>query len=298
MVQENSLKKVIVIVGPTAVGKTSISIKLAKKYHGEIINADQSQMHKELNIGTAKITKEEMDGVKHHLIDFLEPTEEYSIKDFQDSARKIIDNMDCLPFIVGGSGLYVDSLITDYDLTANKRDNNDEDKYKDLTNEELYDKLYQLNKEAALKTHPNNRKRVLRYLEVVLEKGTIAVKPNKPYYDALVIFLNKPREELYNNINTRCNLMIDSGWAKETKELMDKGINIDKIKEIGYKEIRDYLTDKITKEEAIEEIKKETRHYAKRQITWFKNKMNCVEVENNSEAFEKINSLIDDFLRK
>ena len=122
MVQKSSLKKVVVIVGPTGVGKTKISIKLAKKYNSEIINCDQSQMRKLLNIGTAKITKEEMDGVKHHLIDFLEPISEYSIKDFQDDARDIIDNMETIPFIVGGSGLYVDAVITDYDLTNEKRD--------------------------------------------------------------------------------------------------------------------------------------------------------------------------------
>ena len=132
MVQKSSLKKVVVIVGPTGVGKTKISIKLAKKYNSEIINCDQSQMRKLLNIGTAKIRKEEMDGVKHHLIDFLEPISEYSIKDFQDDARDIIDNMETIPFIVGGSGLYVDAVITDYDLTNEKRDSNLEEQYNSL----------------------------------------------------------------------------------------------------------------------------------------------------------------------
>ena len=122
MVQENSLKKVIVIVGPTGVGKTKLSINIAKEFNLEVINADQSQMRKDLNIGTAKITNEEMQGVKHHLIDFLEPISEYSIKDFQDDARKIIDNSNSIPLIVGGSGLYVDALITDYDLSIEKRD--------------------------------------------------------------------------------------------------------------------------------------------------------------------------------
>ncbi len=296
MVQENSLKKVVVIVGPTGVGKTNISIKLAKKYNGEIINCDQSQMRKELNIGTAKITESEMDGVKHHLIDFLDPISEYSIKDFQDDARNIIDKMECLPFIVGGSGLYVDALITDYDLTAAKRDETNEDKFSSYTNLELYEKLYSLDKEAALKTHSNNRKRVLRYLEIILDKGKLENRPNLPYYDALIIFLNRSRDELYEKINYRCNLMIEQGWIEEVSKLISNGVDVDKIKEIGYRDIKKYLDNKCLKEEMINKIKQDTRHYAKRQITWFKNKMNCVEVLNDENAFEKVCLLIDSFL--
>ena len=298
MVQKSSLKKVVVIVGPTGVGKTKISIQLAKKYNSEIINCDQSQMRKLLNIGTAKITKEEMDGVKHHLIDFLEPISEYSIKDFQDDARNIIDNMDTLPFIVGGSGLYVDAVITDYDLINEKRDENIEELYKDLSNEELYDKLYELNQEAALKTHPNNRKRVLRYLEIVLEKGELVSKPNIPHYDALIIFLNKDREILYNNINKRCEIMFDEGWLEEVIQLKQLGYDINLIKEIGYKEINNYLNDMLSYDEMINKIKQDTRRYAKRQITWFKNKMDCIEIINDENAYDNIVNLIDDFLKK
>lgn len=298
MVQKNSLKKVVVIVGPTGVGKTKISIQLAKKFNSEIINCDQSQMRKLLNIGTAKITKEEMDGVKHHLIDFLEPISEYSIKDFQDDARLLIDNMKCIPFIVGGSGLYIDAVITDYDLSNQKRDNNLEDKFRDLSNEELYDKLYNLNHEAALKTHPNNRKRVLRYLEIVSEKGELVSKPNIPYYDALIIFLNKDREVLYDGINRRCEMMINDGWIEEVKSLKELGYNINLIKEIGYKEISDYLDGLISYEDTIDKIKQETRRYAKRQITWFKNKMNCIEVNNDENAFEFVCNEITNFLNK
>ena len=298
MVQKSSLKKVVVIVGPTGVGKTKISIKLAKKYNSEIINCDQSQMRKLLNIGTAKITKEEMDGVKHHLIDFLETISEYSIKDFQDDARDIIDNMETIPFIVGGSGLYVDAVITDYDLTNEKRDSNLEEQYKDLSNEELYNKLYELNQEAALKTHPNNRKRVLRYLEIVLEKGELVNKPNTPHYDALIIFLNKDREDLYNNINKRCEIMFDEGWIDEVKSLKDLGYNINLIKEIGYKEISDYLDGSLSYDEMMDKIKQETRRYAKRQITWFKNKMNCVEINNDENAYYNIVKIIDEYVKK
>lgn len=298
MVQKNSLKKIIVIVGPTGVGKTKISIQLAKRFNSEIINCDQSQMRKLLNIGTAKITKEEMDGVPHHLIDFLEPISDYSIKDFQDDARNLIDNMNVVPFIVGGSGLYIDAVITDYDLSNQKRDENIEDKYNELTNEELYNKLYNLNQEAALKTHPNNRKRVLRYLEIVSEKGELVSKPNLPYYDSLIIFLNKDREVLYDNINKRCDIMIEEGWIEEVKSLKEMGYDINLIKEIGYKEISDYLDNLISYDEMLEKIKQETRRYAKRQITWFKNKMNCIEVYNDEKAFEFVCDEIVNFLNK
>lgn len=297
MVQKNSLKKVIVIVGPTGVGKTKLSIDVAKKYNLEIINCDQSQMRKELNIGTAKITKEEMNGVKHHLLDFLDSVSDYSIKDFQDDARYIIDNMESIPLIVGGSGLYIDALITDYDLNNEKRDDDLEDQYQTLSNEELYQKLFELNPEAAKKTHPNNRKRVLRYLQIVLEKGTIESKPNLPYYDSLIIFLNKDREILYQNINKRCDQMIQNGWIEEVQNLISNNVDIEKIKEIGYKDLKQYLDNEITLEEATDNIKKETRHYAKRQITWFKNKMDCIEVENDAFAFEKVCNFIDDFLK-
>ena len=297
MVQKNSLKKVIVIVGPTGVGKTKLSIDVAKKYNLEIINCDQSQMRKDLNIGTAKITKDEMNGVKHHLLDFLDSISDYSIKDFQDDARYIIDNMESIPLIVGGSGLYIDALITDYDLNNEKRDDDLEDQYQTLSNEELYQKLFELNPEAAKKTHPNNRKRVLRYLQIVLEKGTIELKPNLPYYDSLIIFLNKDREILYQNINLRCDQMIQNGWIEEVQNLISNNVDIEKIKEIGYKDLKQYLDNEITLEEATDNIKKETRHYAKRQITWFKNKMDCIEIENDAFAFEKVCNFIDDFLK-
>lgn len=296
MVQENSLKKVIVIVGPTAVGKTNLSVLLAKKYGGEIVNADQSQMHKLLNIGTAKINELEMGGVKHHFIDTLDPTEQYSIKDFQDQARNIIDNMNCLPFIVGGSGLYVDSLITNYDLSVKKRNNYDTS-YDNLSNEQLYDRLYSLNQDAALKTHPNNRKRVLRYLEIINEKGNLISNTNSPYYNSLIIFLNNNRDVLYDRINRRCDLMIENGWIDEVKFLIQNNIEVSLIKEIGYNDIYRYLNGELEIDEVVNKIKQDTRHYAKRQITWFKNKMNCIEIINDNNAFNKICTLIDEFIK-
>ncbi len=295
MVQASSLKKVIVIVGPTGIGKTKISIQIAKKYNLEIINADQSQMRTKMNIGTAKITLDEMEGIKHHLIDFLDPITDYSIKDFQDDARNIINNMESIPLIVGGSGLYVDALITNYDLSIEKRDYSLEQKYKNMSNEELYQVLYNLNADAALRTHPNNRKRVLRYLQIIEKNGQLIETKNTPYYNALIIFLNQDRKILYERINNRCEKMFKSGWVNEVYELMNQGYNIDQIKEIGYKDIKEYIDSNISYNEMINKIKQDTRHYAKRQITWFKNKMNCIEVINDNFAFDTICKLIESF---
>lgn len=295
MVQKNSIKKVVAIVGATGVGKTSISIKIAKKYGFDIINCDQSQMRKHLNIGTAKIKKEEMSSVKHHLIDFLEPLKPYSIKDFQTDGRMIINNSDKICLIVGGSGLYIDALLSNYVLDSVKRC--DDEKYSSLTNDELYDLLYSMNQEAALKTHPNNRKRVLRYIEIIEDNKTID-NPNKDLiYDALIIFLNNDRDKLYDNINKRCDEMFNNGWIEEVKGLIDSGYDASLIKEIGYKEINDYIKNNNHDLELLkEEIKKQTRHYAKRQITWFKNKMQAIEIKNDSNAFNSICLLIDSFI--
>lgn len=298
MVQENSLKKVIVIVGPTGVGKTQLSIDIAKKYNGEIINCDQSQMHKMLNLGTAKITEEEKQGIKHYLIDNLLPTENYSISDFQKEARNIIDSMNCLPIIVGGSGLYVDALITDYDLSSPKRDDTFLKQYDNLSNEQLYELLDSYNHEAALKTHPNNRKRVLRYLQLIINEGTIVKRENTPYYNALILFINRDRNELYERINKRCDMMFANGWIEEVLSIMNQGVDINNIKEIGYLDIYKYLNNEFSLEEVKEKIKKDTRHYAKRQITWFKNKMNCIEITNDCNLNNKVNEYINDFLNK
>ncbi len=298
MVQKNSLKKVVVIVGPTGVGKTDLSITIAKKFNGEIINCDQSQMHLLLDIGTAKITDEEKQGIKHYFIDNLEPAQNYSINDFQREARNIIDSMNSLPIIVGGSGLYVDALITDYDLSSPKRDDEFIKQYESLSNEQLYKLLNSYNPEAASKTHPNNRKRVLRYLQLVISEGTVSKRENTPYYDALILFINRNRDELYERINKRCDLMFENGWVDEVSNLEKKGIDITRIKEIGYLDIYKYLHNELSLDEVKEKIKKDTRHYAKRQITWFKNKMDCIEIFNDDNLNDKAIQYVSEFLNK
>ncbi len=287
------MKKVVIITGPTAVGKTDISIKLAKYYNAEIINADASQFRKHLNIGTAKITKEEMDGVKHHLIDIIEPTEDFSIKDFQEQGRSLINQID-RPFVVGGSGLYINALIQDYNLEAKSRD---ESVFDDLSNDELHEMLASLDKVASEKIHKNNRRRVIRYIELIKEQGSVVVKEPVFIYDVLVITLSRDREVLYDRINKRFDKMIDDGFLDECISLKNQNIDLSKIKDIGYKEAGLYLNHQISFDEFKEMVKQNTRHLAKKQLTWFRNKLNCVLIDLDKISFEEILEIINNFYK-
>ena len=278
------MKKVIVITGPTGVGKTNLSISLAKYFHGEIINADASQIHQDLNIGTAKISNNEMNNITHYLIDCIKPTEEYSIKDYQDEARKIIDNLKSLPFIVGGSGLYIKSVIDEYNLSNSSRQDHPE--WDNLSNDELYQLLYNIDKETALDKNNINDNLNENY------------KCNK-HYNSLVICLTRPREELYNRINQRCEDMFQNGWIDECISLRNK-YSLKSIKEIGYKEIDQYLDNKNhTNEDLInlkELIKQKTRNYAKRQMTWFRHQLDCKFINMDNDTYDKCINLINNFL--
>ena len=287
------MKPLIVITGPTAVGKTSISIELAKHFNGEIINADASQMRKYLNVGTAKITTEEMDNVPHHLIDFLDPNETFSIKDFQDKGRQIIDNIET-PFIVGGSGLYIQALITDYQLDDNPRN---EEEFSNLSNEDLYNILLELDPITANKTHPNNRRRVLRYIEIARSSGDAIPKNPEDLYNTLVICLSRDRKALYDNINRRCLYMLENGWIEECINLKEMGYDLAKIKDIGYQDINQFLNNEVTFNELVNIISQKQRRYAKRQMTWFRNKMNCTFIDLEKEEKEVVYKLIDDHLK-
>jgi tRNA dimethylallyltransferase len=220
------MKPIIVITGPTAVGKTALSIDLARKFNGEIINADASQMRRDLNIGTAKISIDEMKNVKHHLIDFLDPLDKFSIKEFQKIGRDLIDKIE-IPFIVGGSGLYIQALITDYQLDTSSRD---ESQFDNLSNEELHTLLKEQDSEAAVKIHPNNRRRVSRYLEIIRDRGKVQTSHPIPLYDVLTICLTTDRKILYDNINKRCDQMFVNGWIEECLDLKNKGIDLSLIK--------------------------------------------------------------------
>ncbi len=301
MVQENCMIKVIVIAGATGVGKTDLSIKLAKRFNGEIVNADASQFRRNLNIGTAKIGYNEMEGVKHHLFDIVGETDNFSIRDYQTIARakigQIFEN-NKLPIIVGGSGLYIDSLINDYDLSGPSNEYiEDEGEYKNYSNEELFNILKDLNEDFANHTHQNNRKRVIRYIQKAKNGMTFEeTKPSK-YYDALILFLNRDRNDLYERINQRTLLMLENGWIDEVKNLRDRNIDVSKIKEIGYKEINDYLDGCLEYDAMIELIQKNTRHYAKRQITWFKNKSDSENVDLNNFNISDVFDLVEKYLK-
>ena len=281
------MSKIIVIIGPTACGKTKTSIELAKKLNAEIINADAVQVYKDVNIGTAKITKEEMEGISHHLIDFVSLDKKYTIYDYQKDGRRILNKLikeNRNIIIVGGSGLYIKSLLYDYNLEEEIKKENI---YQDLSNEELKSLVDKIDSNNDI--HINNRKRLLRYLEHYNNTGKATINnesKNKPLYDFKVIYLKPDREELYNYINNRVEKMISSGLLQEARYLYDNNVNTNSI--IGYKELNEYFNNKISLEEAIDNIKKNTRHYAKRQLTWFNNQFkDKIEIKVDYNNFNK-----------
>lgn len=300
------MKKVIVITGPTAVGKTKLSIEIAKRLQTDIINGDAYQIYQKMNIGTAKPTDDEKQGVTHHYMDFLDSSKTYSIAEFQKGVRKCIDDLTSknkVPLIVGGSGLYIDSVIKNYQFLEEKR-SNEQSKYDSLTNEELHQVLANLDPDKASEIHPNNRKRVLRAIELISSNvdNTSRSKKNELVYDALIIFLNDDRESLYDRINKRVDKMLADGLIEEVKNIGINNYSMTSKVAIGYKEVIQYLNNEIDYNEMVELIKKNSRHYAKRQFTWFKNQDNCQVVNINLEDFNKtideVYNLITVFLSK
>lgn len=288
------MKKVVAIIGPTAVGKTKLSVDLALRYHSEVISGDSVQVYRGLDIGSAKITNDEMRGVKHHLLDILEPTEIYDVSTFQKNARTLIDNIS-RPMIVGGTGLYIKAALDNYDFSGEKRNFEEEDQYQDLSNEALYEILIQKDFESSLKIHPNNRRRVLRAIQLAdSKKRSERLDKDQPFYDYKLFYLTLPRPILYERINQRVDLMMEQGFLEEVKKLKEKQLNLNIL---GYRELSLYLEGVYTLDEALEEIKKKTRHLAKRQETWFKNQMNVImiDMEDPVEAFNEITSTLDLF---
>lgn len=296
------MKKVVVITGPTAVGKTKLSIAVAKYFNTMIINADAYQIYKKMNIGTAKITLNEMENIHHYLIDYLEPSCEFSICDYQTKVREIINQFpnDKIPLLVGGSGLYIDSVVKDYYFEDQKR--KDDSKYDSFSNEELYEMLNNLDADVAKKIHPNNRKRVIRALELANhpENKTMRNQNHQYVYDTLCIFLSDERDALYQRIDQRVDDMINQGLIEEVKSI--KNYSKTSSQAIGYKEIIAYLNNQISLDDAVELIKKNSRHYAKRQFTWFKNKTSSVIVNVNlsdfSQTINQVINLIEDFIKE
>lgn len=267
------MNKVIVILGPTGVGKTKMSIELAKRLNGEVINADSMQFYKGLNIGTAKITEEEKEGIPHHLFDIKEVYEDYSIYNYQIDGRKVIEDIlkrGKTPIVVGGTGLYIKALLYDYNLNYEKESNT----YDDLTTEELYNKLLELDKSVVI--DKNNRRRLIRAINYYKENGESISnnKTNKLLYNVDFIGLTTDRDKLYDIINNRVDKMINDGLLEEVKYFYDKKIYTKPlINGIGYKELYKYFDGEISLEEAVNKIKQNSRRYAKRQYTFFNHQL-------------------------
>lgn len=293
------MNKIIVIVGPTGVGKTKLSIMLAKKYNGEIINADSMQIYKSLNIGTAKVTEEEKEGIPHHLFDIKEVTEEYSIYNYQTDCRNKIQEIlkkNKTPIIVGGTGLYIKSALYDYklDKTATK------DTFDNIDTNDLYNYLIKLDDKAKNKINKNNRRRIINAINYYKtnHKSITENTTNKILYDCLFIGLTTNRNNLYNIINNRVDKMVSNGLISEVKNFYQQGIKTKPLTGgIGYKELYKYFSNEISLEEAIELIKKNSRHYAKRQYTFFNNQLSVTYFDTNyhnfNETYENICQYID-----
>ena len=292
---------VIVIAGPTASGKTALSIKLAKELNGEIISCDSMQIYKEMDIGTAKVTKEEAEGIKHYLIDIVSPNERYTVSNFKKDSKNAIKeilNKGKTPIIVGGTGLYVDSLIYEIEYQDMEFDINyrNELMEKAETNEglkELYEQAKTIDSKAMEKISPNDKKRIIRVLEIY--KATrktkteleILSRQKEVEYNYKVFVVNMDREKLYNRIDKRVDIMIENGLVEEVEKIYNKYNEFPTAMQgLGYKEVVEYLQGKINKEEMIEKIKKESRHYAKRQLTWFRKDKNFIWL-NSEDGIEK-----------
>lgn len=290
------MKKVIVITGPTGVGKTKLSIMLAKKLNGEVINADSMQIYKGLDIGSAKITEEEKDGVIHHLFDIKCVEEDYSIYDYQIDARGVIDDIfsrNKTPILVGGTGLYIKSALYDYKLNYEK----DSDNYEEYSCEELYNILIKLDKDVEV--DKNNKRRLIRAINYYKENGKSINenKTDKLLYDSIFIGLTTDRSKLYDIINNRVDKMFDNGLLNEVKYFYDKNIFTKPlINGIGYKELYKYFNNEITLDDAKELIKKNSRHYAKRQYTFFNNQMNINWFNVDFENFDNTIKEVEDFI--
>ncbi|MDF2588295.1 MAG: miaA [Anaerocolumna sp.] len=303
-------KPLIILTGPTAVGKTELSIKLAQEINGEIISADSMQVYQYMDIGTAKIKPDEMGGIKHYLIDELHPSEDFNVVKFQELTLKYMDEIyqkGKIPIIVGGTGFYIQSVLYEIDFKENGEDNSFRKQLEELAIEKgnsfLHEQLEKVDKESALAIHPNNVKKVIRALEYYEQTGSkisehnMEQRENQSPYNFCYFVLNNEREILYERINKRVDLMLEQGLVNEVKHLLDMGCTKDMVsmQGLGYKEIVAYLDGEITLEEAIYILKRDTRHFAKRQLTWFKREKDVTWV-NKKEYNNDENKILDDML--
>ncbi|MEK4080890.1 tRNA (adenosine(37)-N6)-dimethylallyltransferase MiaA [Solibacillus sp. FSL K6-1781] len=294
---------VVAIIGPTASGKTALSIRLAKEIDGEIINGDSMQIYRHMDIGTAKITEAEMEGVPHHLLDIKEPTEGFSVAEYQQLVRGKIEEIQArgkMPIIVGGTGLYVQSVLYDFQFAKQEVDETARENYyrelEVLGPQAMHAKLVQMDPAAAASIHPNNTRRVIRAMEMAELAGVSRAEEqfnrgDIPLYNHVIIGLDMDREKLYERINLRVDLMMEAGLVEEVRALYEAGIrDVQAIKAIGYKELYAHFDGLVSLEEAVEQIKQNSRRYAKRQLTYFRNKMEIAWIGND---WSKIKSLFE-----
>lgn len=301
------MNKIIIIAGPTASGKTNLSVEIAKHLNTDIISCDSMQIYKGMDIGTAKVSTSEMQGVKHHMIDIVNPDQPFSVSDYFDMVKPIIDKLHAenkIPLICGGTGLYIDAIL--YPLTMGAKDESIRNKLQleleQYGPEYMHNKLKEIDPLEAEKIHANNTKRVLRALEIYQITGQIKSDLNdrskQLNYETLLISLDFNRDELYNRINKRVDIMFENGLESEVRRLLNDGYSFDmqSMQAIGYKEFKDYFVNNLTIEEVKELIKKNTRHYAKRQITWFKRYdfANWINPNNTDKIFDLINDFRED----
>ena len=304
-------EKLIIITGPTAVGKTSISISLAKRMNGEIISADSMQIYKYMDIGTAKVTETEMEGVPHHLVDFVKPDQQFTVADYKDNATKIIQYLNKegkLPIVTGGTGLYINSLVYELnfvDVPPNQELRDELESFAvEYGNSALLDKLRGIDPIAAGKYTENDIQRIVRAIEITTlsgktydEYGSNFRVPNERY-DLLMYCLTMDRQKLYERINKRVDVMLQLGLVREVEMLMDMGYGKDLVsmKAIGYKEVKEYLEGNENYEDTVEKIKKLSRNYAKRQLTWFRRdkRINWIDVEEYESKDDIVEYLVND----
>lgn len=281
------MEKVIVILGPTAVGKTKMSVELSKKLNGEIINADSTQIYRGLDIATAKITEEEKEGIEHHLFDIRNYTEDYTVYDYQKDCRRLIADIiqsGKTPILCGGTGLYIKAALFDYEFEDNIQRSN----YEDLTNEDIYDKLLAI--DPNLKIHVNNRQRLMRMFDCYNATGSLPKndKGNDLLYDCKFIGLTTERDYLYKRIGDRVDVMMENGLLAEAKQIFDSNVRTKAVlTPIGYKEFFPYFNGNMNLNDCLDLIRQNSRRYAKRQYTWFNNQMNVKWFNVNFADFSK-----------
>lgn len=308
--EETIKKPLIILTGPTAVGKTSASVRLAEAVSGEIISADSMQVYRYMDIGTAKITPEEMRGIRHYLVDEITPDVPFHVYEFKKMAERAMVEIwgrNKLPIIAGGTGFYIQALLYDIDFQKEKGDRSFRHELEHLAEEKgpdyLHDRLCEVDPVSAGAIHPNNKKRVIRALEYFHETGKAISSHNaeqrqkeSPYH-YLYVVLTMNRQKLYDRINKRVDTMAAQGLFEETERLIQQGYTKDMVsmQAIGYKELFDYFEGRVSKEEAIEQIKKDTRHFAKRQLTWFRREKEVVFID--KESFQTEELLVEGIVR-